>query len=962
MANTKVTGDLIAQGTIHSVNLADGSVNAAKLHNISTDHISEGTNLFYTDARVSTYLTTNNYVTTTEIANTANWDEAYNWGDHALVGYLTSFTETDPIFTASDAFAITSTQITNWDNAYGWGNHAGLYSLLGHTHTESEITDFGNYVTGITHDTVNTKLVVTNRDTTTVDLSLAQYVDDTNLARLVSGTVNISTGIATFTRDDATTFDVDFSALLDDTNDYVTSASFNTSDGVLTLTRFGGATVTVNLDDRYLTSAFIEDKGTYTSDLDALTASGDQGWYAWGSTQPTNSPGWNYGGVFVIRDSSQNLQLAFGGSGDNNQRLAVRRADSGSYGPWTEFYSTADFSTTDISNWNTAYGWGDHSSAGYAASSSLSNYLPLSGGTMSGDIDMGGGKITNLYGIVLNNEELADLTLDGQIAFDLNDSDAPAFLGTYGGTAPDGLYFRGSSTNYQVYHTGHFSGTNISNWQTAYGWGDHASAGYQSASSSFFKPFGELGSAVNLNDFRTTGYASQNSNSHAAAGSNYPTPFAGMLEVINDDTGNGIHTLQRYARYGSNYCYARYYYNGSWTSWARFLTTLDEGSGNGLDADTVDGLQASQFLRSDTNDTMSGNLDVDGTIQANGVVNVVGTDGSNPSAASDHIRVSGYGILGNRGTFYVTNPGVVQIGVGSIHNQDPAASFAPGSISLLKSTTVSGSVTATGSITAESTGYVEVSANQTDSVQVKIGVSSGSTEGFIMTANQGSGHIKQDTSVKILTYSSAEALVESARFTTTGLGLGGQTAPSYPLDVTGRARITDDLFVGDIIYHNGDTNTYMQFLGDRIRFYAGAVQMIDMVEGATDYIDFANNTARITSGGSFECTGDIIAYTSTSLSDERQKENIKKIDSPVEKIKQINGYTFNWKHNEASSGGVIAQEVEKVLPEIVKEKSIMDSEPHKTVEYNGLIGLLIETVKELSNKVEELENKLNGTN
>ena len=335
MANTKVTGDLIAQGTIHSVNLADGSVTATKLHNISTDHISEGSNLFYTDARVSTYLTANNYVTATEIANTANWDEAYSWGDHA-----------------------------------------GLYSLLGHTHTESEITDFGNYVTGITHDTVNTKLVVTNRDATTVDLSLAQYVDDTNLARLVSGTVNISTGIATFTRDDATTFDVDFSALLDDTNDYVTSASFNTSDGVLTLTRFGGTTVTVNLDNRYLTSAFIEDKGSYTSDLDVLTASVDQGWYSWSSTQPTNSPGWNYGGVLVIRDNSQNLQLALGGSGDNSQRIALRRADSGSYGPWTEFYSTADFSTTDISNWNTAYTY------------SQVGHLPLTGGTLTGNLNI----------------------------------------------------------------------------------------------------------------------------------------------------------------------------------------------------------------------------------------------------------------------------------------------------------------------------------------------------------------------------------------------------------------------------------------------------------------------------------------------------------------------------------------------------------------------------------------------
>ena len=64
-----------------------------------------------------------------------------------------------------------------------------------------------------------------------------------------------------------------------------------------------------------------------------------------------------------------------------------------------------------------------------------------------------------------------------------------------------------------------------------------------------------------------------------------------------------------------------------------------------------------------TGDTMSDTL-------------VVGQiDGGNPAAGTDDIRVSGYGIIGNRSTFYVTNPNTVQIGVGSIHNADPAMTF-----------------------------------------------------------------------------------------------------------------------------------------------------------------------------------------------------------------------------------------------------------------------------------------------
>lgn len=55
-------------------------------------------------------------------ASTSEWDTAYGWGNHADAGYLT--VESDPVFGASDAAGIVSTDITNWNDAYGWGNHA----------------------------------------------------------------------------------------------------------------------------------------------------------------------------------------------------------------------------------------------------------------------------------------------------------------------------------------------------------------------------------------------------------------------------------------------------------------------------------------------------------------------------------------------------------------------------------------------------------------------------------------------------------------------------------------------------------------------------------------------------------------------------------------------------------------------------------------------------------------------
>lgn len=67
-------------------------------------------------------------ITSTDITS---WDTAYGWGNHASAGYLT--TETDPVFVASDAYGITSTDITNWDTAYGWGDHSGAGYLTTET-------------------------------------------------------------------------------------------------------------------------------------------------------------------------------------------------------------------------------------------------------------------------------------------------------------------------------------------------------------------------------------------------------------------------------------------------------------------------------------------------------------------------------------------------------------------------------------------------------------------------------------------------------------------------------------------------------------------------------------------------------------------------------------------------------------------------------------------------------------
>lgn len=101
--------------------------------------------------------------------------------------------------------------------------------------------------------------------------------------------------------------------------------------------------------------------------------------------------------------------------------------------------------------------------------------------------------------------------------------------------------------------------------------------------------------------------------------------------------------------------------------------------------------------------------------------------------------------------------------------------------------------------------------------------------------------------------------------------------------------------------------------------------------------------------GNWTATGNVTAY-----SDETLKDNIVTIENPLEKLNAIRGVTYNRNDIEGNPRhtGVIAQEVEKVLPEVVQTSD----EGIKTVAYGNMVGLLIEAIKELKQEIEELKN------
>ncbi len=124
---------------------------------------------------------------------------------------------------------------------------------------------------------------------------------------------------------------------------------------------------------------------------------------------------------------------------------------------------------------------------------------------------------------------------------------------------------------------------------------------------------------------------------------------------------------------------------------------------------------------------------------------------------------------------------------------------------------------------------------------------------------------------------------------------------------------------------------------------------------------FGVGTAASGTTGEIRATNDVTAFYS---SDQRLKENITNIDNAVDIVKQLNGVRYDWTeaYIESKGGedgtfvrkqdiGVIAQEVEKVFPEIVAE----NSGGYKAVKYERLVAVLIEAVKELSDEVARLK-------
>jgi len=148
---------------------------------------------------------------------------------------------------------------------------------------------------------------------------------------------------------------------------------------------------------------------------------------------------------------------------------------------------------------------------------------------------------------------------------------------------------------------------------------------------------------------------------------------------------------------------------------------------------------------------------------------------------------------------------------------------------------------------------------------------------------------------------------------------------------------------------NDNISVYFGSGNDCQLFCNGSHMYMDLQSGIGNFYIRDGTTTRFTfdDNGDFTAVGNVTAYSDITL-----KKNIEVIPNALDKVMQLRGITFDRKDIETSrQSGVIAQEVEKVLPEVVDT----NEEGIKSVAYGNLVGLLIEAIKDLKNEVDELK-------
>ena len=821
--------------------------------------------------------------------------------------------------------AASQTSLSRAETAFGWGDHDGLYALLGHGHVISDVTGLQTALDGKVDDSqvltnVPSGAVFTDTTYSVGNGGLTQINFTSALNSKLAGIeANANNYVLPFTNN-STNWNTAYSwgnhasagyAAASSLSNYLPKA--NNSDYQLQVWDNRNTDTSTDLGQQ---AAVFEFKANSTDSL---------------------SDGGTYHGVLTLQQWSDTSggnthQLAF----TNNGNLHLRSVAIG--GTWPTNWSKLWHSNNDGSGSGLDADLLDGQQGSYyAAASSLGSYLPKAGGTMTGTLDLGTQNInvdTN-KGFVNSGSWTRNQTPFGYIDLGpANTNHAHIY------TDRPNFYFNkqiviNGATVWNSNNDGSGSGLDADLLD-----GQHASA-FEPANDTILKS----GSIITNQDWNTYvdgTEASWNTVSNHS-GANRPSSAYTYGTALSFATA-GAARFQLYAPETSSSggttagLWYRTGWNANYRPWVRVWDSGNDGSGSGLDADLLDGQQGTYYLNTSTNH----GGDITGTYNNLQIA-------SNRVGANE-LNVSGNGTAGQM---------LTSDGDGSMSWAD-AASGGGGGITYIRKTANYTASAGEGIIADTSGGTFTVTLPSSPSLGDVVIVGDGnnwSTTNLTVGRNGSTIDDVADDMLLDVAGVSVEFVYDGTTWLTyvsageAGLqNLSDDTTPTLGGDLT---TVGSDIFISDndrVRFGNGG--------GESSIYSNGTHTYWDTASTAKDIFFRANTTSLFLMNmgtGDFHAEGDVVA-ASTSVSDRKLKENIVNIDNALDKVQKLNGVNYNWKKTGKADTGLIAQEVQEVLPNIVKEVTRLDGEECLAITYAGVIGLLVEAVKELKAEVEVLKN------
>lgn len=250
-----------------------------------------------------------------------------------------------------------------------------------------------------------------------------------------------------------------------------------------------------------------------------------------------------------------------------------------------------------------------------------------------------------------------------------------------------------------------------------------------------------------------------------------------------------------------------------------------------------------------------------------------------------------------------------------------------------------------GHVTGVSTGTETVVNTNT---VTKVGTASNNvTSGDIVINGGGATSVSKDGNTITITSTDTDTNTD----TITKVGTADNNYTTGNIKIAGAGATTVAKSGNTITITSTDTNTDTNYYPSSMSFNT-ANGVITLNRNALSALTVGID-GRYYKSGDNATFNDVYAYNFLYRSDANLKENISTIEQPLEKIEQLRGVDYNWKESGKKAIGLVAQEVEQVLPELVEE-----SDEGKTVGYGQIVALLIEGMKELKQENKELRAQI----